>query len=55
MAWQSRSNAASRVVVDLRPFEIATVVLDWVEARKQARDLDAHRDVWAAVHRTTEE
>ena len=45
---------ASRVTVALRPFEITTVVLDLVEAGKQARDLDAHREVWATVHRTEE-
>ncbi|SNS74012.1 alpha-mannosidase [Asanoa hainanensis] len=44
----------SRVTVALRPFEITTVVLDLVEAAKQARDLDAHREVWATVHRTEE-
>ncbi|MDG4825728.1 hypothetical protein O7635_28105 [Asanoa sp. WMMD1127] len=42
------------VSVPLRPFEITTVVLDLVEARKQDRDLDAHREVWATVHRTEE-
>ncbi|MEV4534356.1 hypothetical protein AB0J82_11055 [Asanoa sp. NPDC049518] len=46
--------AGSRVTVTLRPFEITTVVLDLVEAGKQSRDLDAHREVWATVHRTEE-
>lgn len=35
--------------------EIATVYLDIVEGRKVPRDLDAHRQVWATVHRTNEE
>ncbi|HEV7710759.1 MAG TPA: hypothetical protein VGP16_21390 [Asanoa sp.] len=48
-------DGTSRVAVALRPFEITTVVLDLVEARKQPRDLDAHREVWATVHRTEEE
>ncbi|MEZ4500910.1 MAG: hypothetical protein R2839_12750 [Thermomicrobiales bacterium] len=41
----------SRIKLELRPHEIATVVLDPVMARKQVRDLDAHREVWATVHR----
>jgi len=40
--------------VPMRPFEIATVYLDLVEGRKQVRDLDAHRNVWATVHRVEE-
>ncbi len=35
----------------MRPFEIATVYLDIVEGRKQFRDLDAKREIWATVHR----
>jgi len=35
----------------LRPYEIATIYLDLVEGRKQVRDLDARREVWATVHR----
>jgi alpha-mannosidase len=35
----------------LRPYEIATVYIDVVEGRKQVRDLDAKREVWATVHR----
>ena len=37
--------------VPMRPHEIATLVLDLVPGRKQIRDLDAKRDVWATVHR----
>lgn len=37
--------------VPMRPYEIATVYLDLVEGRKQHRDLDAARKVWATVHR----
>jgi alpha-mannosidase len=39
------------VAVDLRPYEIATLYLDLALGRKQTRDLDAHRKVWATVHR----
>lgn len=45
---------ADAVSLTLRPHEIATVYLDLVQGRKQARDLDAHRKVWASVHRTPE-
>ncbi|HEY0866010.1 MAG TPA: glycosyl hydrolase-related protein, partial [Fimbriimonas sp.] len=38
----------------LKPFEIATVYLDIEEGRKQVRDLDAHRNIWAQVHREGE-
>jgi len=37
--------------VPMRPYEIATVYLDIVEGRKQTRDLDAKREIWATVHR----
>jgi alpha-mannosidase len=40
-----------QVRTTLRPFEIATVCVDLVEARKQVRDLDAKREIWATVHR----
>jgi len=36
----------------MRPYEIATVYLDLAEGRKQFRDLDAKREIWATVHRT---
>jgi alpha-mannosidase len=35
----------------MRPYEIATLYLDLELGRKVARDLDAHRSVWATVHR----
>jgi alpha-mannosidase len=35
----------------MRPREIATVMLDIEPARKQWRDLDAKREVWATVHK----
>jgi alpha-mannosidase len=38
--------------LDMRPYEIATVYLDPVMARKQVRNLDEHRSVWATIHRT---
>jgi|GEM_PF-427896 len=37
--------------VKMRPYEIATLYLDIVEGRKQTRDLDAKREIWATVHR----
>lgn len=40
--------------VVLKPFEIATLYMDLVEGRKVFRDLDAHREVWATVHRVEE-
>ncbi|MCS6849227.1 MAG: glycosyl hydrolase-related protein [Anaerolineae bacterium] len=41
----------SAVTVEMRPYEIATLYLDLELGRKVTRDLDAHRDVWATVHR----
>ncbi|MFM9995443.1 MAG: hypothetical protein ACKVU4_06530 [Phycisphaerales bacterium] len=35
----------------MRPREIATIYADLVMGRKQWRDLDAKREVWATVHR----
>jgi alpha-mannosidase len=44
----------SELTIALRPYEIATIYLDLVLGRKASRDLDAHRSVWAAVHRIAE-
>jgi alpha-mannosidase len=41
----------SEVELALRPYEIATLYLDLELGRKVNRDLDAHRGVWATVHR----
>lgn len=41
----------SELRLSLRPREIATVMADLVLGRKQVRDLDAKRAVWAEVHR----
>jgi alpha-mannosidase len=41
----------SAITLDMRPYEIATLYLDLELGRKVARDLDAHRSVWATVHR----
>jgi hypothetical protein len=41
----------ARIKVPMRPFEIATLYLDIIPGRKQTRDLDAKRMVWATVHR----
>ncbi len=43
--------ATSVLRATLRPREVATFVLDIVEGRKEPRDLDARREVWARVHR----
>lgn len=40
--------------VPMRAYEIATVYLDIVPGRKQYRDLDAKREIWATVHRVGE-
>jgi alpha-mannosidase len=50
----SGPEAWSAVDVELRPYEIATVYLDLILGRKVTRDLDAHRSVWATVHRVEE-
>ena len=44
----------SRVRVPMRAREIATVMADLVMGRKEWRDLDAKREVWARVHKTEE-
>ncbi len=41
----------SQLELKMRPYEIATLYLDIVQARKQPRNLDAYRHVWATVHR----
>jgi alpha-mannosidase len=41
----------SQVRFTMRPREIATIMADLVMGRKQFRDLDAKREVWATVHR----
>jgi len=38
----------------MRPREIATVMADLVPGRKQFRDLDAKREVWATIHKASE-
>lgn len=45
---------AVRAKVHVRPHEIVTLYLDIVPGRKQFRDLDAKREVWATAHRTEE-
>ena len=42
----------SRVRVPMKPREIATVMADLVMGRKQWRDLDAKRKVWAQIHKS---
>jgi alpha-mannosidase len=47
-----KTGKQTRLTFTMRPREIATLYLDIVEGRKQVRDLDAKREVWATVHRT---
>ncbi|MFG0330227.1 MAG: hypothetical protein ACF8PN_10050 [Phycisphaerales bacterium] len=44
----------SAVRFTMRPREIATIMADLVMGRKEWRDLDAKREVWATIHRTPE-
>lgn len=50
-APEGRGGSWSAVELELGPHEIATLVVDLLAARKQWRDLDARREVWAAAHR----
>ena len=43
------------VTVDLHPYEVCTVYLDLVQGRKQTRDLDSRRSVWATAHWVSKE
>jgi len=45
------ATGCSRLRLEVAPHQIVTLYLDVVEARKQDRDLDAERGVWAQVHR----
>jgi alpha-mannosidase len=47
-------NEWSAVKVTMRPHEIATLYLDLELGRKVTRNLDAHRNVWATVHRVND-
>jgi hypothetical protein len=49
---KSKAVPWSRVRFSMRPREIATIYADLVLGRKQWRDLDAKRKVWATVHKT---
>jgi alpha-mannosidase len=48
----SAVDGRTHLTLGLRPYEVTTQYLDIEEGRKRARDLDAHRNVWATVHRT---
>ena len=53
--WARDTNIRwSQVRFTMRPREIATIMADLVMGRKQYRDLDAKREVWATVHRDKE-
>lgn len=51
--WADRSAVDhwSQVRFEVRPHEIVTVMCDLIPGRKQWRDLDARRKVWAQVHK----
>jgi len=54
-AWSRDASIRwSQVRFTMRPREIATIMADLVMGRKQYRDLDAKRKVWATVHREKE-
>lgn len=44
----------TRITLPLRGHEITTLYFDLEESRKRTRDLDAHRNIWATVHRVDE-
>jgi alpha-mannosidase len=44
----------TRLRLSLRAYEVTTLYLDIEEGRKRTRDLDAHRNIWATVHRVEE-
>ena len=58
--WAADASFAGRPIpwmqvrFPVRAREIATVMADLVMGRKQFRDLDAKREVWATIHRTDE-
>lgn len=41
----------SELTVACAPYQIVTIYLDLVLARKVPRDLDSYRSVWATIHR----
>jgi alpha-mannosidase len=47
-----RAQEWNQVRFTMRPREIATVMVDAEPARKQWRDLDAKRKVWATIHKS---
>lgn len=49
------NNHQSEITVEMRPYEIATFYIDWVQARAIHRNLDEHRHIWAKIHRTAED
>lgn len=49
--FEGKAIGWSRVRFRMRPREIATIYADMVMGRKQWRDLDAKREMWATVHR----
>ncbi|MBK8033593.1 MAG: hypothetical protein IPK17_29660 [Chloroflexi bacterium] len=51
----SEDQLTSTCQLTLKPHEIATLYLDLEWGRKQPRNLDEHRSVWATVHRVDEQ
>ncbi len=50
--FRGRDIEWSQVRFTMRPREIATIMADLVMGRKEFRDLDAKREVWARIHKT---
>ena len=53
-AFRGRPIEWSQVRMRMRPREIATIMADLVMGRKEFRDLDAKRKVWATIHKQGE-
>lgn len=49
--FQFGSDGYSTAEFELAPKEIVTIYADLAEGRKQVRDLDAKREIWATIHR----
>jgi alpha-mannosidase len=49
---RARHDGRSSIDIVMSAYEIVTVAFDLIPARKQPRNLDEHREVWATVHRT---
>lgn len=46
-------NHQTEITIEMRPFEIATLYIDWIQGHKVPRNLDNFRHIWATIHRTS--